>query len=62
MQVMNAKLEASDSSLRLHVEQEVAGLAKQIKASQAESHAAAASISLKVQTLEALSAEVRLDM
>ncbi|XP_024114999.1 uncharacterized protein si:dkey-92f12.2 isoform X1 [Oryzias melastigma] len=58
MQVMNAKLEASDSSLRLHVEQEVAGLAKQIKASQAESHAAAASISLKVQTLEALSAEL----
>ncbi|RVE75873.1 hypothetical protein OJAV_G00003120 [Oryzias javanicus] len=55
MQVMNAKLEASDSSLRLHVEQEVAGLAKQIQGSQAESHAAAASISLKIQNLEALS-------
>lgn len=59
MQVIKAKLEAADSSLRLHVEQEVARLLKQIEGSQAESHSAAASLSLKIQTLEALNAKVR---
>uniref|UniRef100_A0A3P9LZH8 SUN domain-containing protein n=1 Tax=Oryzias latipes TaxID=8090 RepID=A0A3P9LZH8_ORYLA len=58
MQVIKAKLEAADSSLRLHVEQEVARLLKQIEGSQAESHSAATSLSLKIQTLEALNAKL----
>uniref|UniRef100_A0A3Q3ADF6 Sad1 and UNC84 domain containing 2 n=1 Tax=Kryptolebias marmoratus TaxID=37003 RepID=A0A3Q3ADF6_KRYMA len=52
-QVMRAKLEAVESDIRRHLEQEVSGLDKQIAEYQTDSRSAATSLSLKIQTLEA---------
>ena len=58
MQVMTAKLEVVDSEVRRHVEQEVAGLVRQVAGYQTDSHSAAANLIIKIQTLEAQNAKV----
>ncbi|KAM4584636.1 uncharacterized protein sun2 isoform 1-T2 [Odontesthes bonariensis] len=58
VQVMTAKLEAVDSDVRRHVEQEVAGLVRQVAGYQTDSRSAAASLILKIQTLEAQNAKL----
>ncbi|XP_041838940.1 SUN domain-containing protein 2 [Melanotaenia boesemani] len=58
MQVMKVKLEAVDSDVRHHLDQQVAGLARQIADYQTDSRSVAASLSLKIQTLEAQNAEL----
>ncbi|MEQ2170223.1 hypothetical protein GOODEAATRI_033257, partial [Goodea atripinnis] len=52
MDFMKAKLEAADSDIRRYLEQEISGLGRQIAGYQTESHSAAASLSLKIETLE----------
>ncbi|CAG5928794.1 unnamed protein product [Menidia menidia] len=58
MQVMKAKLEAVDSDVRRHVEQEVAGLVRQVADYQTDSRSAAASLSLQINTLETQNAKL----
>ncbi|XP_028272163.1 SUN domain-containing protein 2 [Parambassis ranga] len=58
VQVIKAKLEAADSDSRLRLEQEVAGLGRQMADYQTDSHSAAASLSLKIQNLEAQNAKL----
>lgn len=58
MQVMRAKLEAVESDIRYHLEQEVSGLDKQIAGYQTDSRFAAAGLNLKIQTLEAQNVKV----
>ncbi|XP_061576501.1 klaroid protein [Cololabis saira] len=58
MQVMTSKLEALGSDVRHHVEQEVAGVSRRMKDYQTYSQSAAASLNLKIQTLEAQNAKL----
>ncbi|XP_071360239.1 uncharacterized protein sun2 [Trachinotus anak] len=58
MQAMKARLEVADSDGRLRLEQEVAGLGKQMADYQTDSHAAVASLSLRIQALEAQNAKL----
>ncbi|XP_062291806.1 uncharacterized protein LOC133996235 isoform X1 [Scomber scombrus] len=58
MQGMKAKLEAVGSDSRLHLNEEVAGLQRQIAAFQTESHSSASSLRLKIQALEAQNAKL----
>ncbi|KAK2817393.1 hypothetical protein Q5P01_025584 [Channa striata] len=53
MHNMKTKLDAVDLDSRLHLEQEVAGLHRQIADYQTASRSAAATLSLRIQTLEA---------
>uniref|UniRef100_A0A1A7WJP4 Sad1 and UNC84 domain containing 5 n=1 Tax=Iconisemion striatum TaxID=60296 RepID=A0A1A7WJP4_9TELE len=53
LQVMRAKLEAVESDIQRHLKQEVSGLGQQIADYQTDSRSAAASLTLKIQTLEA---------
>lgn len=59
LQGMKAKLEAVGSDSRLRLDEEVAGLQRQITAYQTESHSAANSLRLKIQALEAQNTKVR---
>ncbi|XP_008298893.1 uncharacterized protein sun2 isoform X2 [Stegastes partitus] len=52
MQDMKAKLEAVDSNGQLRLEQELAGLGRQMEDYQTDSRSAAATLSLRIQTLE----------
>lgn len=52
MKDMKADLEAVDSDSRLHLEQELAVLSSQIEDHQTDSRSAAASLNLRIQTLE----------
>ncbi|XP_070684618.1 SUN domain-containing protein 1 [Pempheris klunzingeri] len=58
MHAMKAKLEAVDSDSRLRVEQELAGLSRQMVDYQTDSHSAAASLILRIQALEAQNAKL----
>ncbi|XP_070783098.1 SUN domain-containing protein 2 [Enoplosus armatus] len=58
MQQMKAKLEVVDSDSRLRLEQELAGLGRQMVDYQTDSHSAAASLSLRIQALEAQNAKL----
>ncbi|XP_072240762.1 uncharacterized protein sun2 isoform X2 [Leuresthes tenuis] len=58
LQVMTAKVEVVNSDVRRHVEQEVAGLVRQVAGYQTDSHSAAASLILKIQKLEAQNAKL----
>lgn len=58
IQHMKAKLEAVESNSQLRLEQELAGLGKQLSDYQADSHSASASLSLRIQDLEAKNAKV----
>ncbi|XP_044042997.1 SUN domain-containing protein 2-like isoform X2 [Siniperca chuatsi] len=58
MQDMKAKLEVVNSDSRMHLEQELAGLGMQVVDYQTESHSAAASLSLRIQALEAQNAKL----
>ncbi|KAM4750585.1 uncharacterized protein sun2 [Anableps anableps] len=55
---MKAKMEAADSDIRRYLEQEISGLGKQMSDQQADSRSAAASLSLKIQTLETQNAKL----
>ncbi|XP_023190191.1 uncharacterized protein LOC102231624 [Xiphophorus maculatus] len=55
---LKAKIEAADSDIRRHLEQEVSGLGKQMEDHQTDSRSAAASLSLKIQTLETQNAKL----
>lgn len=58
MQDMKARLEVVDSDSRLRLEQELAGFDRQLMDYQTDSHSAAASLSLRIQALEAQNAKV----
>ncbi|MEQ2309856.1 hypothetical protein AMECASPLE_002783 [Ameca splendens] len=58
MDFMKAKLEAADSDIRRYLEQEISRLGRQIAGYQTESHSAAASLSLKIETLEKQNAKL----
>ncbi|XP_076584359.1 uncharacterized protein sun2 [Chaetodon auriga] len=58
MQDMKAKLEVVDSESRLRLEQELAGLGRQLVDYQTDSHSSAASLSLRIQALEAQNAKL----
>lgn len=58
MDFLKEKIEAADSDIRRHLEQEVSGLGKQMEDHQTDSRSAAASLSLKIQTLETQNAKV----
>lgn len=58
MHNMKAKLEAVDSNNRQRLEQEVAGVGRQMAEYQTESHTTQSSLSLRVQALEAQNAKV----
>uniref|UniRef100_A0A1A8KI38 Sad1 and UNC84 domain containing 5 n=1 Tax=Nothobranchius kuhntae TaxID=321403 RepID=A0A1A8KI38_NOTKU len=53
LQVTRAKLEAVESDFQRHLKQEVSGLGRQIADYQTDSRSTAASLTLKIQTLEA---------
>ncbi|XP_054896842.1 SUN domain-containing protein 1-like [Poeciliopsis prolifica] len=55
---LKAKIEATDSDMRRHLELEVSGLEKQMEYHQTDSRSAAASLSLKIQTLETQNAKL----
>ncbi|XP_029014369.1 uncharacterized protein sun2 [Betta splendens] len=55
---MNAKLEAVQSDSRVRLEQEAAGLGRQLAEHQTQSHTAQSSLSLRVQALEAQNAKL----
>lgn len=57
IQDIKAKLEVVDSDSRLHLQQELAGLRRQLVDYQTDSQASAASLSLKIQALEAQTVE-----
>lgn len=58
MQHMKARLEVVESNSRLQLERELGGLGKQLSDYQTDSHSAAASLSLRIQDLEAQNAKV----
>lgn len=58
MQDMKAQLQVVDSDSRLRLEKERAGFDKQLVDYQTDSHSAAASLSLRIQALEAQNAKV----
>ncbi|XP_051240978.1 SUN domain-containing protein 2 isoform X2 [Dicentrarchus labrax] len=58
VQDMKAKLEVVESDGRMRLEQELAGLGKQMVDYQTDSRSAAASLSLRIQALEAQNAEL----
>lgn len=58
MQNMKANLELVDSDSRLRLEQELAELGRQLMNYQTESRSAAASLSIRIQDLEAQNAKV----
>ncbi|XP_069023965.1 SUN domain-containing protein 2 isoform X2 [Embiotoca jacksoni] len=58
LQDMKSQVEAVDSDGRLRLEQEVAGLGRQMSAYQTDIHSAAAGLNLRIQTLEAQNAEL----
>ncbi|XP_036966403.1 uncharacterized protein si:dkey-92f12.2 [Acanthopagrus latus] len=58
MQDMKARLEVVDSDSRLRLEQELAGFDRQLVDYQTDSHSAAASLSLRIQALEAQNAKL----
>lgn len=58
MQDMKAQLQVVDSDSRLRLEKERAGFDKQLVDYQTDSHSAAASLSLRIQALEAQNASV----
>lgn len=58
IQGMKARLQAVDSDSRLRLEQEVAGLGRQMADYQTDSRSTAASLSLRIQALEAQNAKV----
>ncbi|XP_040002748.1 SUN domain-containing protein 1 isoform X2 [Xiphias gladius] len=58
MQGMKDRLEVMDLDSQLRLEQEVAGLARQMAAYQTDSRSAAASLSLRIQDLEAQNAKL----
>uniref|UniRef100_A0A672FWP6 SUN domain-containing protein n=1 Tax=Salarias fasciatus TaxID=181472 RepID=A0A672FWP6_SALFA len=62
LQEMKAQLEAADSSSWAQLQQEVTGLSRQLAGFQTDSQAAAASLSLRVQTLEAQGAQLSQDL
>ena len=62
MQGVKAQMEAVDSDSRLRLEQEVAGLGRQMADYQADSRSDAASLSLRIQALEAHNAKVLEEM
>lgn len=55
---MKAQLKVVDTDSRLHLEKELAGFAKQLVDYQTDSHSAAASLSVRIQALEAQNAKV----
>lgn len=58
MQDMKAQLEVQDSDGRLRLEQDLAGLGRQVLDYQTDSHSTAASLSLRIQALEAQNAKL----
>ncbi|CAN9510618.1 unnamed protein product [Ophioblennius macclurei] len=58
LQSMKVKLETADSSRQAQLQQEVTGLSRQIASYQTDSNSAAASLSLRIQTLETQSAQL----
>lgn len=58
MQNMKTRLEAVESNSRLRLERELASVGKQLSDYQTDSVSAAASLSLKIQDLEAQNAKV----
>ncbi|XP_029360352.1 uncharacterized protein sun2 [Echeneis naucrates] len=52
MKTLKARLEVVDSDSRVHLEQELAGLGKQMADYQTDSRSAAASLTVRIQTLE----------
>ncbi|XP_073329841.1 uncharacterized protein sun2 isoform X2 [Pagrus major] len=58
MQDMKARLEVVDSDSRLRLEQELAGVGRQLVDYQTDSHSATASLSLRIQDLEAQNAKL----
>ncbi|KAM4594875.1 uncharacterized protein V3H82_002476 [Fundulus diaphanus] len=58
VEFMKSKLEAADSDIRHYLEQEISGLGRQIADHQTDSRSADASLSLKIQTLEAQNAKL----
>lgn len=58
MEYMKARLEVVDSNSRLRLERELAGLGKQLSDYQTDIDSAAASLSLRIQDVEAQNAKV----